>query len=88
MSAARITKLLKRKNGDIFAATIEYRREVGGRIISVDRSLRHLYPFMNVETANPQERVPGLNKDGAAGTTAPGPGAAEQIQDEFSQTEY
>ena len=86
LSAARITNLLKRKNGDIFAATIEYRREVGGRIISVDRSLRHLYPFMNVETAEPQERIPGLEKDGAAGTTAPGAGAAEQIQDEISQT--
>ena len=42
--AARITDLLKRKNGDIFAATIEYRREMGGRTISVNRSLRHLYP--------------------------------------------
>ena len=43
---------------------------------------------MNVETAEPQERIPGLEKDGAAGTTAPGAGAAEQIQDEFSQTEH
>ena len=83
----RITNLLKRKNGEIFAATIEYRREVGGRVISVNRSLRHLYPFMNVETAEPQERIPGLDKDGAAGTTAPGAAAAEEIQDEFFQTE-
>ena len=54
----------------------------------VDRSLRHLYPFMNVETAEPQERIPGLDKDGAAGTTAPGAAAAEEIQDKFSQTKH
>ena len=51
LSAARITGLRHRKNGDVFSATIEYRREVGGRIISVDRHLRHLYPFMGDETA-------------------------------------
>ena len=84
----RITDLLKRKNGDIFAATIEYRREVGGRIISVNRSLRHLYPFMNVETAEPQERIPGLGKDRAVGTTASDPNVPKQeIQYEFSNTE-
>ena len=88
LSAARIIDLLKRKNGDIFAATIEYRREVGGRTISVNRSLRHLYPFMNVETAEPQERIANLVKDGAVGTTAPDPNVPEQeIQDEFSNTE-
>ena len=88
LSAARITDLLKRKNGNIFAATIEYRREVGGRTISVHRSLRHLYPFMNVETAEPQERIAGLVEDGAIGTTAPGPNVPEmEIQDEFSNTE-
>ena len=85
---ARITNLLKRKNGDIFAATIEYRREVGGRTISVDRSLRHLYPFVNVETAAPQEKIPGLDKvDRAVGTTAPGPRDPEKrIQDEIFST--
>ena len=83
LSAARITNLLKRKNGNIFAATIEYRREVGGRTISVNRSLRHLYPFMNVKTAEPQERIPGLGKDGVAGITAPGAARAEEIQDEI-----
>ena len=82
---ARITNLLKRKNGDIFAPTIEYRREVGDRTISVDRSLPHLYPFMNVETATPQERIPALDKDGAVGTTAPGPSVPKEgIQDEIS----
>ena len=70
----------------IYAATIEYRREVGGRIISVDRSLRHLYPFMNVETTTPEERILGLDQDEAAGTTGPRTGAAEQLQDEFSNT--
>ena len=62
---------------------------MGGRIISVDRSLRHLYPFMNVETAEPQERIPELDKDGAAGTTAPGPRATDkEIQDEFSANKH
>ena len=88
LSAARIIDLLKRKNGDIFAATIEYRREVGGRTISVNRSLRHLYPFMNVETAEPQEKIAGLVEDGTIGTTAPGSNSHEvEIQDKFSNTE-
>ena len=88
LSAGGITNLLKRKNGDIFAATIEYRREVGSRIILVNRSLRHLYPFMNVETAEPPERIPGLDKDGAVGTTVPGPRVTEEeIHDEFSANE-
>ena len=88
LSAARITDLLKRKSGDIFAATIKYRREVGGRTIPVNRSLRHLYPFMNVETAEPQERITSLDKDGAVGTTAPGPKVPEdEIQDKISSTD-
>ena len=88
LSAARITDLLKRKNGDIFAATIQYRREVGGRTISVNRSLSYLYPFMNMETAEPQERIASLVEDGTVGTTAPGPNSHKvEIQDEFSNTE-
>ena len=35
--------------------TIQYRREVGGRSISINRHLSHLYPFMGVEKAEPQE---------------------------------
>ena len=82
---ARNTNLLKRKNSDIFAATIEYRREVGGRTNSINRSLRHLYPFINVETAEPQERILGLEEDRVVGTTAPGPRVPEEeIQDEIS----
>ena len=43
---------------------------------------------MNVETAEPQERIDDLVKDGAVGTTAPDPNVPEQeIQDEFSNTE-
>ena len=78
LSAARITDLLKRKNGNIYLATIEYKREVGGRTNSVNRSLRHLYPFMNLETVKPQERITGLDKDGAVSTTAPGPSVTEE----------
>ena len=89
LSAARITDLLKRKNGNIFATTIEYRREVGGRTISVNRSLRHLYPFMNVETAEPQERITSLDEFGAVGTTAPGPNVPkEEIHGEISNSEH
>ena len=53
LSAAMITVLLKRKNSDVYGATIKYRIEVRGRIIAVNRHLRHLYPFMNVEKAEP-----------------------------------
>ena len=62
LSAARITNLLKWKNGDVFAATIKYSRDMSGKTISVNRSLQHLYPVMNVETAKPQERIPQLQE--------------------------
>ena len=68
ISAARVQALLRRKNKDVYGATINYRREVGGRSISVDRHLSDLYPFVNVEMAEPQETVRGLAEDGAAGT--------------------
>ena len=84
LSAARITDLHQRKNRDVFAVTIEYRREVGGRIISVDRHLCHLYPFMGIETAQPQEPISGLETDGATGTTAPGPNTFD-VSDEFAE---
>ena len=43
---------------------------------------------MNVETAEPQERIAGLGKDGAVGTTASDPNVPKQeIQYEFSNTE-
>ena len=71
ISAARVQDLLRRKNGDIYGATICYRREVGGRSISVNRHLNQLYPFMGVETAEPQEQIRGLAEDGAAGNLAP-----------------
>ena len=63
LSAPRITGLRQRKNGDVFMATIEYRREVGGRIILVDRHLRRLYLFLGVETAQPQKPISGLETD-------------------------
>ena len=67
--------------------TIEYRSEVGGLVISVNRNLCHLYPFMNVEKTETQERILGLDKDGAAGTTAPVPDTqSTDLQDEVSST--
>ena len=71
--------LLKRKN-----RTIKYRREVGGRTISVNRHLPIPYLFMNVEKAEPQEQIAGLDEDGAAGTTTTEP--SEKVQDEVSNT--
>ena len=69
----------------MYAATIEYRREEGGQIISVNRPLHQLYPFMNVETAEPQERITGLDEDGAARTTAPGATVhTEEVKDKIS----
>ena len=61
---------------------------MGGKTISVNRSLRNLFPFMNIETVEPQERITGLNKDGAVGTTAPGPSVPEkEIQYDFFNAE-
>ena len=54
LSAARLQKLLKRKNGDIFGASITYQREVEGCAITVGRHLNELYPFIRVEKAEPQ----------------------------------
>ena len=42
---------------------------------------------MNIEKAEPQERIPGLDKNGAAGTTAPEPNTQpEEVQDKVSGT--
>ena len=55
---------------------------------SLSTDLRHLYPFMNVETAEPQERITSLDEDGAFGTTAPGPNVPmQEIQEEISNKE-
>ena len=56
---------------------MEYRREVGVRITSVDRHLLNLYPFIHIETAQSQETIFGLETSGAAGTTAPGPSTSD-----------
>ena len=70
ISAARVQALLRRKNGDVYGATICYRREVGGRSISVNRHLNQLYLFMGVAKAEPQEQIRGLAEEKAAGTLA------------------
>ena len=72
LSAARITQLLRRRNRDIYRATVEYRREVGGCVMTVNRQLHHLFPFMDVKTTVPQEVVTGLQDNDAVGSTAPG----------------
>ena len=78
--AARVQALLRRKNRDMYGATISYRREVGGRNILVNRHLNQLYPFVGVEKTKPQEQIQGLVEDKAAGTLAPETAA----QDEFA----
>ena len=45
LSTARIQALLTQRNGDVFGATINYRREVGGHFITVNCHLNHLYSF-------------------------------------------
>ena len=72
LSVARITQLLKRRNGDIYEATIQYRQEVGGRVMTVNRHFHHLFPFKDVETTVPEEVVTGLQNNAAVGNTAPG----------------
>ena len=96
LSAARIQALLTRRNGDVYGATIAYRREVGRRTITVNRHLNHLYLFMGVEKAELEERIRGLDEDRAAGVLAPGttvlskdtnPGTqGAEVQDEVSST--
>ena len=84
ISAARVQALLQRKNRDVYGATICYRREVGGRSITVNRHLNQLYPFMGVEMAEPQEQILGFAEDGAAGTIAPSAGTQlRTTQDKF-----
>ena len=78
-------QLLRRKNEDVYGATISYCCEVGGRKIVVDRHLNQLFPFMNLETQNPQETVHSLNSDSTeARNLAPAPSSRpEPTQDEF-----
>ena len=84
ISAARVQALFRGKNGDIYGATICYRREVGERSITLDRHLNQLYPFMEVEMAEPQEQILGLAEDRAAGTLPPKSGTQlGTTQDKF-----
>ena len=66
ISAARVEALLRRRNGDVYAATISYQREVEGRKITVDRHLNQLFPFLDVEKQKPQETIHRLAEDHVA----------------------
>ena len=57
ISAARVEALPRRRNGDVYAATISFQREVGGRKITVNRHLNQLFPFIDVEKQKPQETI-------------------------------
>ena len=78
----RITQLLRRRNSDIYGAQIQKRREIGGRLMSVNRHLHNIFPFMDVETTVPEEVVTGLQPDDAVGITAPGSSRSD-VQDEI-----
>ena len=72
------------RHGDVYGALISYRREVGGRSITVNRHLNQLYPFIGVEKYQPQEQTQGLSEDGAAENLAPETGThIGEAQDEF-----
>ena len=83
ISAARVEKLLCRKNGDVYGATISYRRKVGGRKIIVGRHLNQLYPFMNLEAQYPQELVPSLTLNPTEASNLAPSSRLEPTQDEF-----
>jgi len=83
LSAARVEQLLCRKNGDVYGATISYRREVGGRKMVVDRHLNQLYPFMNLEAQCPQEMVPSLTSDSTEARNLAPSSRPEPTQDEI-----
>ena len=82
-SAARVEQLLSRKNGDVYGATISYRREVGGCKIVVERHLNQLYPFMNLEAQHPQELIPSLTSDPTEARNLAPSSRPEPAQDEF-----
>ena len=89
ISAARVEQLLRRKNGDVFGATISYRREVGGQKIVVDRQLNLLFPFMNLETQNPQETVHSLTSDSTeARNLAPAPSSRPEPTQLFEHFDF
>ena len=56
-------------------------------MVSVNRHLYHLYPFMDVETTVPQEVITSLQDNNAAGTTAPGP-SVTAVEIQFSYTKH
>ena len=60
ISAARVEAVLRRKNGDVYGATISYRREVGGRKIIVDRHLNQLFPVRGEACDVPLPIFPGV----------------------------
>ena len=73
--AARIQALLRRKNREVYRATIVYRREVGRRTISNDRHLN--------------QQIRGLFEDGAARTLTPDTSTQlRDAQDEFTDYSF
>ena len=77
------------KNGDVFAATVQYRRSPGGRLLRMKRHMCHLSPFMIKEEhdlASPPGDQEDIDDD-LAGPMNQGP---EQplVQDEVEEEEY
>jgi len=82
---ARVVSLLTRPNGDIYGAKVEFRRQLQGRMIQVERHLHQLSPFMDMELENSSEIVHGLSSDDAqANNIGPLPlGHSDTLQDEI-----
>ena len=84
-----VVDLHQDKNGDIYVATIEYRRSVGGCLLQVKRHMGHLSPFMSRaehQLANPEEG--DVEKvDDLAGNLDQGPGQP-LVHDDVGEEEY
>ena len=74
--------------GDVYGATVEYRRSIGGKLIRVKRHLSKLCPFMEGhkhELGEPMERVRVVEDDPVVAPHVVA-GAGEVVLDELDET--
>ena len=74
--------------GDVYGATVEYRRSIGGRLIRVKRHLNQLCPFMGShehELGEPMERVRIVEDDPVVALNVV-VGAGEVVLDELDES--
>ena len=84
---ARITTLLAKPSGDIYAAKVQFRRNLGGSFIEVERHLRDLAPFIEMETSQAEENLPNIRPDHLTNnSTLPAPSHTyDEVIDEINQ---